>query len=411
MDDVEFQSFRYDPFSVEAMRDPQRFYPTLRDSHPAYFLAEYDAYAISRYADVWDGFLDGEHFSEAEGQLFSRAQLLTHHRGDPPKPKLDPVDMFTSLDSPIHTHFRRVMAPPFTKPSIAQLEQQLTVMVGDRLRALLPRGGFDLNMDFGSFVSVAATSMVLGLPLSETSAMVSLVNRLVAREPDRPGRTEDGTLALNELIAVLRDVVAQRRVGRGAENGFVDALIAADFVGRPLTDTEIAIDLLAILVGGTETVPKVFAGGLLELSKRPDQLAAVAAEPVARSKPAFEEMLRYSAPAQWFGRTVKRRHERAGVVLEPGQRVILLIAAANRDPREFDDPDAFIWDRQARRMLSFGVGPHFCIGAHLARLEGQIMLREFLSQVPRFTIDPAAGEWAVSEFQVGWTALPVRLTS
>jgi len=88
----------------------------------------------------------------------------------------------------------------------------------------------------------------------------------------------------------------------------------------------------------------------------------------------------------------------------------LLIAAANRDPREFDNPDAFIWNRVAKRMLSFGIGPHFCIGIHLARLEGQIMLREFLAAVPRFEIDEAAGNWAVSEFQIGWTRLGARVT-
>jgi cytochrome P450 len=185
-------------------------------------------------------------------------------------------------------------------------------------------------------------------------------------------------------------------------------MLAADVTGRPLTDMEISQNLVSLVVGGAETLPKIFAGGLLELSRYPDQLAEVAAEP-ANANAAFEEMLRYSAPAQWFGRTVKTERGLAGVTLEPGQRVILLIAAANRDRREFEAPDAFIWNRKARRMLSFGIGPHFCIGIHLARLEGQIMLREFLAAFPKFEIDEAAGSWAVSEFQIGWTKLPVRI--
>ena len=404
------QPFAYDPFSPEAMRDPQRFYPTLREEHPAYFLPQYDTYVFSRYADVWEGFLDAEHFSEAEGQLFAREQLLTHRRGDPPKPKLDPVDMFNFVDPPVLTRFRRTMNPPFAKPNVARLADQITAMVRARLAELAPRGRFDLNGDFASFISVAATSMILGLPLGETDRMVSLANRLTARDPDKPGRTADGAAAREELYALLSDVAAMRRAGRGLESTFIDALIAAeDIVGHPLSDMEIAAQLVAILVGGVETVPKIIAGGTHELARRPDQLAAVRADPAANAAPAFEEMLRYNAPAQWFGRTVKKRRELGGVTLEPGQRVILLIAAANRDPREFEDPDAFVWNRRHRRMLSFGVGPHFCIGVHLARLEGQIMLRELVSAIPRFAVEPENGAWAVSEFQVGWTRLPLRV--
>ncbi|WP_297492578.1 cytochrome P450, partial [Acidocella sp.] len=180
------------------------------------------------------------------------------------------------------------------------------------------------------------------------------------------------------------------------------------FVGRPLTDQEIAVNLIGILVGGVETVPKVVAAGMLELARRPEQLAEVRADAGAHAPLAFEEMLRFNAPAQWFGRTAKNRVTIGGVTLERGQRAILLIAAANRDPREFADADEFIWNRKARRMLSFGVGPHFCIGIHLARLEGQIMLRELLTSLGDYTVHPEEGEWPVSEFQLGWAKLPIR---
>jgi cytochrome P450 len=402
-------SFTYDPYSPEAMRDPQRFYPTLRDQHPAWFMPQYDAYAISRYADVWNAFMDSEHFSEAEGQVFGRAQLLVHHRGNPPQPKFDePKSMFLFTDPPVHNRFRRALAAPFLKGSVNRMEPVITELVRGRLKDLLPRGGFDLNGDFGSFVSVGATSIVMGLPLADTGRVVELVNRMVARAPDKPGPTPEGLVARGELLDVLKQSVARRRKGLGEESPVIDPLLGDALIGRPLTDEEVAVDMLAILVGGTETVPKVFSGGLLELSRHPDQLAAVKADPAANAVPAFEEMLRYSAPAQWFGRTARLPVEVAGVTVEPGQRVILLIAAANRDPREFENPDAFIWNRKARRMLSFGVGPHFCIGIHLARLEGQIMLRELLPALDRFSIHPEEGEWPVSEFQIGWTKLPIR---
>lgn len=403
------QAFSYDPYSVAAMRAPQSFYPTLRDHHPAYFMPQYDAYAISRYADVWDAFMNSTHFSEAEGQVFSREQLLTHHRGNPPEPKFsEPKSMFLFTDPPVHNKFRRALAAPFMKGSVGRLEPLITRLVRDRVAELLPRGQFDLNGDFGSYVSVASTSIVMGLPIDDAPRVVEMVNLMVSRAPGKPGPTPEGMRARVELIDFLKAAVARRRAGQGDESLVIDPLIHADLIGRELTDEEIAVDLLAILVGGTETVPKVFAGGLLELSRHPDQLAEVRAGLPDSATPAFEEMLRYCAPAQWFGRTAKQPIEVAGVTVEPGQRVILLIASANRDHREFENPDVFVWNRKARRMLSFGVGPHFCIGIHLARLEGQIMLRELLPALDRFTIHPEEGEWPVSEFQIGWTKLPIR---
>ncbi|RYD89995.1 MAG: hypothetical protein EOP61_30465, partial [Sphingomonadales bacterium] len=117
-------AFDYDPFSIEAMRDPQSFYPTLRDEHPAWFMPQYDGYAISRFDDVWNAFMDAENFSESEGQLFSRDQMLVHHRGDPPPPILDPMAMFNFIDPPVHNQFRRLLAPPFAKSSINRLAER-----------------------------------------------------------------------------------------------------------------------------------------------------------------------------------------------------------------------------------------------------------------------------------------------
>jgi cytochrome P450 len=403
------KAFAYDPFSLEAMTHPADFYKILREDHPAYYMPEYDSWAISRYADVWDGFLDAEHFSEAEGQIFSREQLRVHHRGEPPAPKLDPVDIFNHLDPPHHTRLRHAMTPPLLKGNVNRLEADITRLTRDRLAILRDQVEFDLNGDFASYVSAGAICLILGIPLSAVPRVIHLVNATMAREPNQAGFTEQGMVAAGELFGIVGEIVAARRAGNGPDIRVVDGMLAADVIGRPLTDMEISQNLVSLLVGGSETLPKIFAGGLLELSKHPDQLVAVAAEP-ANANAAFEEMLRYSAPAQWFGRTVKTARALAGAQLEPGQRVILLIASANRDRREFENPDAFIWNRKARRMLSFGIGPHFCIGIHLARLEGQVMLREFLANFPKFEIYEQAGAWAVSEFQIGWTKLPVRIS-
>ena len=132
---------------------------------------------------------------------------------------------------------------------------------------------------------------------------------------------------------------------------------------------EAAIQMLGVFIGGTETVPKIVAHGLWELGRRPDQMAAVRADLDANVPVAREEMIRYCAPAQWFARTVRRPFTIHGTTIKPGQRIITLLASANRDEREYTDPDEFIWNRPIERLLAFGRGQHFCLGVHLARLE------------------------------------------
>lgn len=400
------QEFRYDPFSREAMENPQPLYRQLRDRHPAYFIPEYDTWVFSRFEDVWNGYMDREHFSESEGMLFSREQLLCHHRGNPPKPQVDPVKaMFLFLDPPVHTRLRQAMAAPFLKGNVAKLEPEIERIARARLNELVGRGTFDLNADFASYVAVRMVCGVLGIVPDDPEALCAAVNLTVGAAQDDAAIADARAM----IYGLLLETVARRRAGSGPESPVIDALIARDTVGRPLTDEEIATDLNGILVGGTETLPKIVAGGLLELSRRPDQLAAVRAAMPGSIAPAFEEMLRYNAPAQWFGRTVSKPVTLGGVALEPGQRVILIIASANRDDREFANADEFVWNRKARRLVSFGVGPHFCIGIHLAQLEGQVLLREFLRTAARFTIDPERGNWPVSQFQIGWTRLPVTI--
>ncbi len=406
MSALTLSAFRYDPFSDEAMHNPQPLYRELRESHSPYYIAEYDTWVFSRFEDVWNGYMDRDHFSEAEGMLFTREQLLVHHRGSPPEPVLEPVkNMFLFLDPPVHTAHRQATAAPFLKGSIAKREAEITALVRERLALLLPRGEFDLNADFASHVAVTMVCRVLGLEPDDPEALARAVNLTVGVPSDAPGVAEARAL----IYSLLLETVSRRRAGKGPESPVIDALLHRDTIGRPLRDEEIATDLNGILVGGTETLPKIVAGCLLELARRPDQLAEVRAGMPASVAPAFEESLRFCAPAQWFGRTAKKPVMLGGVDLQPGQRAILIIASANRDHREFAQPDEFQWNRKARRLLSFGVGPHFCIGIHLARLEGQVMLREFLSAVKRYTVHPERGHWPVSQFQIGWTSLPVTI--
>jgi cytochrome P450 len=167
--------------------------------------------------------------------------------------------------------------------------------------------------------------------------------------------------------------------------------------------------MLGVFIGGTETVPKIVAHGLWELGRRPAQMAAVRADPDANVAVARDEMIRYCAPAQWFGRTLRKPFTIHGTTIKPGQRVITLLASANRDEREYSQPDEFIWNRRIERSLAFGRGQHFCLGFHLARLEIAILVQEWLKRVPEFRIISEAASRPPSSFQWGWNSIPVEV--
>lgn len=156
-------------------------------------------------------------------------------------------------------------------------------------------------------------------------------------------------------------------------------------------------------------MPKIVAQGLWELSRRPEQLAAVRADPETNVPIAREEMIRYCAPAQWFARTVRKPFTIHGTTIRPGQRIITLLASANRDEQEYPQPDDFIWNRPIQRSLAFGRGQHFCLGYHLARLEISVMVQEWLRRVPDYRVNSEDAFRPPSSFQWGWSSVPVEV--
>jgi cytochrome P450 len=161
-----------------------------------------------------------------------------------------------------------------------------------------------------------------------------------------------------------------------------------------------------IAIGGTETFPKVFSALLYRLWQNPAQRAAVAADP-SQAPHAFQEALRYDMPTQMLGRTVAQDFELHGQRLRAGSGICFLWASANRDEREFPDPDRFDVARRAPRILSFGTGAHMCLGANAAKLEGRVLLEELLARMPEYEVDEAASVRLRSEFFRGFARLPI----
>jgi cytochrome P450 len=400
----------YDPFSPEVMRDPWPVYAELRAAGAAHRLARYDAWALPRFDDVWQVLADRERFTIAEGPIFPRERLEHPNDGAPDTTAGRPLRSFSTIDPPEHTRLRRAMLPPFLPRAVAGLEDRVRQRTRSRLDALAGRASFDVVADLFAPVVAETTCELLGLSTADHEWILERVNTSTRRAPGRAGVTDEGRAAQAELHAHLRAHVA---ASRGA-GGLVDLLaahhVAGDPVAAPLDDHEIAVQLGTLLVGGVETLPKIVAGGVRRLEREPALRDAIAADPAVAAN-AFEECMRLDAPLQWVGRTLLVDAEIAGVPMRAGERVLALLASANRDEREFPEPDRFMVDRPFRRTLVFGHGVHVCIGAHAARLEGRILLAELLARVPRYEVDHDGAERPASEFQVGWTRVPVRVAA
>ncbi len=397
--------FSYDPFDPAVMADPLPYYRVLRDHHPVYYLPRWDTYALSRFDDIWELLAVGDGtFVASEGTLPAAAVLARHNTGPVPDPPWHPLPFHAVFDSPIYDDIRRLQSPAFRPRSVAGWEDRVRTLANERLDALLPRVDFDLVGDYGGIVVAQVVCELLGIPIEFAAEVLAAVN---AGSLAAPGSGVDTAQARPSYLEYLVPAVRRRRESGGALP-IVDGMIRYRLPdGSPLDDIEAATQLLCIFIGGTETVPKIVAHGLWELARRPDQLAAVRADPQSTAPVAAAEMIRYCAPAQWFARTARKPFTLHGTTIEPGQRIIALLASASRDERQYPEPDEFCWDRPIKRSLAFGRGQHFCIGYHLARLEVTVLVQEWLRRVADYRIVEQTATRLPSSFQWGWNSIPV----
>lgn len=408
MNTAPHQHFSYDPFDPAVMADPLPYYRVLREHHPLYYIPKWDAFALSRFSDIWQMLeVNDGTFVASEGTLPAATVLAHHNHGPVPDPPVHPMPFHAMFDAPLYDSIRRAHGKPLRPKSVAMLQPRIRKLANDRLDVLLPRGTFDLTQEYGGIVAASVVCELLGLPVDLAPEVLATVN---AGSLPQPGTGVDTTQARPGYLEYLVPVVKQRRADSPGSLPIVDGLIGYRLPdGSAFDDVEAATQLLGIFIGGTETVPKIVAHGLWELSRLPDQLASVRADPAANVAIARNEMIRYCGPAQWFARTVRKPFTIHGTTMRPGQRIITLLASANRDEREYERPDEFIWNRPIERLLAFGRGQHFCIGYHLARLEIAVMVAEWLRRVPQYRIIGEAATRPPSSFQWGFSSVPVEV--
>ncbi|MCU0669869.1 MAG: cytochrome P450 [Myxococcota bacterium] len=385
----------YDPFSAEVMEDPLPVYAKLRAEAPVYKLDKYDAWAISRFEDVWT--LSSEpSLSVASGTTPS--QVLT---------KVQPVTpMLNLMDPPEHTKLRVELRRFLQPKSIGHLEPIAREIVKQSLDEALPTGRIDVLGEFGMRLSVQMACRAVGIPLEDAALMASLVNRFFGREPGVEGMTADGLAAAGELIAYFMNLVATREKTGDAADDVVNKFRHVEVGGRKLAPEEIASHLSMLIIGGSETFPKTLANVMRRLAEHPEQRAWLRENPAGIPE-AFREGLRFDMPTQFLCRTVTKPLEVGGQKLMPGQGVLFLYASANRDALEFPNPDVFDIQRRAARILSFGAGIHTCIGLHVAQMEARVCLEEALRRMPDWEVDWAQSERLRTEFVQGFAKMTV----
>ena len=400
-------SIGYDPFSPEVMANPLPIYAQLRREAPVLFLEKYDSFVFSRFQDIFDVMTTpGNAFVASESTLPTADTLLRHNQGVVPDVPMDTIPPGPLLGSPHFEVLRTAHMRPFRPTQVRAMAAFIRRLCEERLDALLPKRRFDLTQDYGGFVSASTICHMFDMPLNRAVEVLELVNNL--SRTDKEGGANDAATIIGTCVAMMiESITCRRAAGADGANPLIDGLIRLNYYGRHLSDVEVATQLVCAFVGGTETVPKIAAHGLMELARHPEQLAAVRSDLTNNVPLAVEEMIRFCAPAQWFARTAHRDVTVAGIDVKKGQRVIALFGSAARDEAEFDEPDRFIWNRKIERVLSFGAGPHYCIGIHLARLELRLLVEIFLRRVGSYCFDMDKAVRLPSSFQWGWNSLPV----
>lgn len=394
---------RYDPLDEEFLADPYPTYALLRDQDPVHHHVATDevpeVWALSRFDDIWNSVRTPDLFSSAQGLTFYPDEIA--ELGLPPN--------LVMLDPPVHTRLRSLIGRGFTPKWVAHLEETIRQFVRRQLTALAQRNlegeQVDLHRDFSSTVPTYMLAELFGVAEEDRLRFGPWVHALTAIQNDgfRIGQL-DSKGAVAELLTYFSEQITARR--RVPADDLLGSLVAAELDGERLSDWDILGFCFVVVAGGSDTTASLISHGIALLSERPDQRELLLADPTLISG-ALIEFLRLESSVQGLCRTTTRDVTLHDTTIPAGQKVMMLYASANRDPREFgDNAHALDIMRTPRRHLSFSSGPHFCIGSHLARLQAKVAFEELLALHPHVTVDTAAGKRHRSPFVRGWTSLP-----
>jgi hypothetical protein len=379
----------YDPYDHALHRDPYPTYQRLRDEAPAYHNAQLGFWALSRFADVAEAFRDWPAFTSTRG-------VALHEVGD--------VRSMIQMDPPEQVGLRNLLSRGFTLRRVAQLEPRIRELARRYLAPLLERESCDLVADFAALLPSDVISTLLGVPRDDHAQVRRWTEALMVRDPVTHRAPPSAERAAASQVEYFTRLIAAKR--RAPGDDLISALCAAELEGRRLDDAGILGFAFLLISGGNETTEKLIANTVFLLQRHPEQRARVQADPGLIPR-AVEESLRCLSPTQYMVRATTRDVELHGRKIPRGERVVLLIGAANRDERQFPDPDRFDLLRDAERHLAFGYGVHFCLGASLARLEARVALEEIHRHLDDYQVDESRLDYVHAGNVAGFSTLPL----
>lgn len=388
----------------EVLANPYPLYHRLRSMDPVHWDPYLHAWVVTRYDDV--------------------ITVLTRYSADRTPPpqyfealgaaEVSPiakvmVKQMLFMDPPAHTRLRKLAAPAFTPARVRVLRDHIQDIANRLADDILARGSgrMDLLEDFAEPLPAIVTAEMLGVPIEDhvrlkhwSAAFAGMLGNF-QHNPERLGDVLD---AAEKLTAYFQNAILEQR--RNPRPGLVHTLMSSEVDGDRLTDEEIVANCIVTMVGGQETTTNLIGNGMLTLLRNPDQLSRLRTQPGIMPA-AVEELLRYESPSQHTARLVPRDVLLGGKQIKKRDAVIAVMAAGNRDPLRFADPDRLDFDRPDNRHLAFGWAAHFCFGAPLARLEGHIAFETLLHKFSALELTNEELVWRENLGLRGLKALPL----
>jgi len=390
----------YDPYDWDIDTDPYPAWKRLRDDAPLYYNEKYDFYALSRYDDVERCSVDWRTYISGKGSVL---EIIRSGMEMPPGNIL-------FEDPPAHDMHRALLSRVFTPKRVADIEPKVREFCARTLDPHVGSDRFDFILDLGAQMPMRTIGMLLGIPEDDQDAIRERIDAGFKMESGEMPDADSATSGVRSFGDDFVDYIEWR--AKNPSDDLMTELLNAEFEDETGTTRRLTTDEILNYVGllnaaGNETTTRLIGWTGKVLAEHPDQRQELV-DDRALVPQAIEELLRFEAPSPVQARYVTRDVEHHGATVPEGSVLLLLTAAANRDERHFDDPDRFDIHRKIDHHLTFGYGIHFCLGSHLARLEGRNALEEVLKRFPSWEVDWEHAVQAHTTTVRGWEELPVR---
>jgi len=395
----------YQLLDPAVLADPYPLYRRLREEDPVHWDPFLHAWVVTRYRDVIRVLRE---FTAARTPSPEKLTAMGLEALNPIAKVM--VKQMLFLDASAHARIRNLAGVAFTPQRVEALRSHIREITQSLLEAVRDKGEMDVIADLAEPLPCMVTADMLGLPVEDHRQLKVWSQdfaEMLGNFQHNPDHIPKILQSTEEMTGYFRN---KMRMNAIRPDGLVSSLMTAEIDGERLTEDEVIANCIVTMVGGQETTTNLIGSGLLTLLRNPNQLEMLRSD-LSRIPSAVEELLRYESPSQHTGRLAPDDLEMGGKQIRKNQAVMAVMAAANRDPERFPDPDRLDLTRQDNKHVAFGWGAHFCFGAPLARIEGQIAFEEMLRWFPEWSLQPGPLIWRTNLGLRGLTSLPIRFSS